>query len=279
MQNPTVLGVTGASATIGMIGAGRFGSYLATQLERAGYVVHTADVRAGAAYERDLARVCAAPTVIYAVPIRSLEHVLRETRHRLAPESVVLDVCSVKMIPCAILEAQLPGRAVAGTHPLFGPESAPDSCAGQRVALCLPNGLRDTSAGDVAVARAEQLFTALGVTIVRCSPEEHDAQIARSQFLTHFIARGTTRCGIGRVALSTKTHEDLMDIVDIACHDTDELFEDMAVFNPMSAPVRSEFLAALRAIDSQLDLKEQGAGVALARLVAPSRSGRESAEL
>ena len=105
-------------------------------------------------------------------------------------------------------------------------------------------------------ARAEQLFTALGLRIVRCTPEDHDAQVARSQFLTHFIARGTTRCGIGRLALSTKTHDDLMDIVDIACHDSDELFEDMAAFNPMVARVRSEFLDALREIGDHLKVLE-----------------------
>ena len=261
---------------VGIIGAGRFGSYLATQLERVAYVVHTADIRAGAAYQRDLARACAASTVIYAVPIRSLEQVVRDTRDRLAPRSVVLDVCSVKMVPCAILEAQLPGRAVAGTHPLFGRESAPDSCVGQRVAVCIPNSLRAASQGDEAAARAEQLFTALGLTIVRCTPEEHDVQVARSQFLTHFIARGTMRCGVDRVTLSTKTHDDLMDIVDIACHDTDELFEDMAVFNPMAARVRSEFLAALRAIDAQLDLKEARGRKITTPLLDPSRSDRET---
>jgi prephenate dehydrogenase len=256
---PERVGATsGAPGDVGIIGAGRFGSYFAAQLERVGYVVHRADVSTDAAtYERDLGRACRASTVIYAVPIRSLERAVLETRDRLAPESVVLDVCSVKMIPCAILERHLPGRAVTGTHPLFGRESASETCAGQRVALCVPAGLRGTPAGAAGAARAEQLFTALGLTIVRCSPDDHDAQVARSQFLTHFIARGTTRCGIGRVALSTKTHDDLMDIVDIACHDSDELFEDMAAFNPMAARVRSEFLAALDAIGRHLESLER----------------------
>jgi len=82
---------------VGIIGAGRFGSYFAAQLERVGYVVHSADVRTAApTYERELRRACAAPTVIYAVPIRSLERVVCESRVLLAPDSVVLDVCSVK---------------------------------------------------------------------------------------------------------------------------------------------------------------------------------------
>lgn len=239
---------------IGIIGAaGRFGSYLADQLARVGHTVHGADIRSdGAQYERAMTRACQAPTVVYAVPIRALERVVQETQERLAPNAIVLDVCSVKMVPCAILERCLPGRAVIGTHPLFGRESAPVTCAGQRAAVCLPEGLRGTPLGERASARADQLFTTLGLTIVHCTAAEHDMQIARSQFLTHFLGRGAQRCGIGRVALSTKSHDDLMDIIDIVCHDSVELFEDMAAFNPMAERVRSDFLAALTAIDQEL---------------------------
>jgi prephenate dehydrogenase len=217
---------------IGIIGAGRFGTYFAGQLERAGY-----HPRIGA---------LTAPLVIYAVPIRSLEGALMETRDALGPDTVVADVCSVKMIPCDLLQRHLPGRPVVGTHPLFGPDSAPVSCAGQRAALCaLPGGER-------ALACVEAIYHRLGLNIVRCTPSEHDTQVARSQFLTHFIGRGAVRAGIERLALSTRTHEALMDIIDVVGHDTMELFEDMAAFNPMVPAVRAEFLAALYAIDAQL---------------------------
>jgi prephenate dehydrogenase len=221
---------------IGIIGAGRFGTYFAGQLERAGFRPRFGGV--------------AAPLVIYAVPIRALEQAILETRDALGSETIVADVCSVKILPCERLTALLPGRLVVGTHPLFGPDSAPVSCAGQRVAVCeLPGGER-------AAACVEGVFGRLGLNIVRCSPEEHDAQVARSQFLTHYIGRGAVRAGVERVALSTRTHEALMDIVDVVGHDTMELFEDMAAFNPMVPAVRAEFLAALRAIDDQLKRRE-----------------------
>jgi prephenate dehydrogenase len=248
------------SPDIGIIGAGRFGAYFADQLARVGYRVQSADTRHASA-GRDAARACASPLVIYAVPIRSLEQALLETRPLLSAEAVVMDVCSVKIVPCEILERVLPGRAIVGTHPLFGPQSAPDRCAGQRVAVCrLPAGAgqRGSSApGEVAAAAAEQLFSRLGLTIVRCTPAEHDTQVARSQFLTHFIGRGAVRAGIGRVALSTKSHDDLMDIVDVVTHDSEELFEDMAALNPMVPAVRAAFLDALHAIDEQLTRRQR----------------------
>src|SRR6202044_3362513 len=88
--------------------------------------------------------------------------------------------------------------------------------------------------------------------VVRCSPEEHDTQVARTQFLTHYIGRGTVRAGIERMALSTRTHEALMDIVDVGGHDSIELFEDMAAYNPKVPEVRANFLAAFKAIDAEL---------------------------
>jgi prephenate dehydrogenase len=244
--------MTQARGDVGIIGAGRFGAYYAGQLERAGYRVHRADVTDAADVRAlNVARACASPIVIYAVPIRSLERAILETRDVLAPEAVVMDVSSVKIIPCAWLERHLPGRRVVGTHPLFGPQSAPVSCAGQRIAVCA------IGADEDAAAQVERMANALELIVVRCTPAEHDTQVARTQFLTHFIGRGTVRAGIARLALSTRTHEALMDIVDVVCHDSIELFEDMAAYNPKVPEVRAEFLAALQAIDAQLARRER----------------------
>jgi prephenate dehydrogenase len=218
---------------IGIIGAGRFGTYFASQLQRVGYDVALGNLTA--------------PLVFFAVPIRSLRQALIGYRDELGPETIVADVCSVKMIPCDWLTTTLPGRQIVGTHPLFGPDSAPVSSAGQRAAICAMPG------GERAVACVESVYRRLGLNIVRCTPEEHDAQVARSQFLTHFIGRGAVRAGIERLALSTRTHEALMDIVDVVGHDTWELFEDMAAFNPKVPEVRAAFLTALQALGQPVD--------------------------
>jgi prephenate dehydrogenase len=244
------------SRDIGIVGTGRFGSYFAMQLERAGYRVHRADARdEPASRQAFMARACGSPLVIYAVPIRDLEHAITETRNLLAPDATVMDVASVKIVPCALLERLLPGRPTVGTHPLFGRQSAPESCAGQRAAVCaIAPG---TAPGAAAAARATDLFTSLGVTVVPCTSSEHDTQVARTQFLTHLIGRGAIRARIGRMPLSTKSHDALMDIVDVVGSDSMELFEDMAAFNPMVRAVRAEFLAALHEIDQQLAARER----------------------
>jgi prephenate dehydrogenase len=254
---PTPRAAALGAPDIGMIGTGRFGEYFARQLERVGHHVHRYDPAipeiAGRAAR---ARACGARLAIYAVPIRNLEAALLETRSELGPATVVMDVCSVKMIPCDLLTTHLPPHiAGVGTHPVFGPHSAPVSCASQRLALCAPP--RRAGPADIAaLAFARSILATLGVSIIECTPEEHDRQMARSQFLTHFIGRGAERCGIERVALSTRTHDALMDIVDIVTQDTWTLFEDMAAFNPMAAAARAEFLAALQGIDGELAARE-----------------------
>jgi len=261
----------GEFGDIGIVGAGRFGTYFAGQLERVGHRVHLADaLDTPPGRDRALARACASSIVIYAVPIRALERAILDTRDMLTPGALVLDVCSVKVMPCALLGRLLQGVAAVGTHPLFGPQSAPVSCAGQRVAVCPIIGgnapaepaatAAGTAVGEAAAARAARLFGTLGLEIVRCTPAEHDAQVARTQFLTHFIGRGAMRAGVGRLPLSTKSHDALMDIVEVVGTDSIELFEDMAAFNPMVRGVRAEFLAALRAIDEQLAAQEQSLG-------------------
>jgi prephenate dehydrogenase len=238
---------------IGLVGRGRFGTYFRAQLEAVGYHVAVADITDDStAWQRDIATACAAPLVIYAVPIRALDAALRDTRPLLNPDAVVIDVASVKVIPCQWLERHLPGIRKAGTHPLFGPQSAPVSCAGHRVALCPLPTVPDQPPDPTATLAVREMLTRLGVNIIEVSPADHDRQVARSQFLTHFIGRGAIAAGVGRLALSTKTHDALMDIVDVVGRDTDALFEDMAVFNPEARTARAEFMAALQSIADHL---------------------------
>jgi prephenate dehydrogenase len=240
---------------IGLIGRGRFGTYFRGQLEAVGYQVAIADIIDDApAWRRDVATVCAAPIVIYAVPIRALESAIVDTRTFIGPDAVVIDVSSVKVMPCQWLERHLPGVRKAGTHPLFGPQSAPPpgSCAGHRVALCPLPTHRGSPPDAEAAAVVRAMLLRLGVNIIECTPADHDRQVARSQFLTHFIGRGAMAAEIGRVALSTKTHDALMDIVDVVGRDSLALFEDMAVFNPEARVARAEFMSALQSIADRL---------------------------
>ena len=142
------------------------------------------------------------------------------------------------------MEEILPSSVgIVGTHPLFGPQSAPNAIVGQKVAVCKVRGNSD---------RIEAHLSGLGLNVIKCSPDEHDRQMAVSQALTHFIGRGVANGGFGKVELSTKTFDNMMDVVRIIGGNTQELFEDMQRLNPHASEVRQKFLNSLIDLDKGL---------------------------
>ena len=134
-------------------------------------------------------------------------------------------------------------NTIIGTHPLFGPQSAPDSILGQRVAVCPVKGDHDKIVG---------FLSGLGLKVIQCTPEEHDRQMAVSQALCHFIGRAVVEAGISKVDLSTKTFDDLMNIVRVISGNSMELFQDMQQLNPFANEIRQKFIDACEKVDEDL---------------------------
>jgi prephenate dehydrogenase len=133
--------------------------------------------------------------------------------------------------------------SIVGTHPLFGPQSAPESIAGQRVAVCQVRG--DAS-------RVIEFLSRL-LKVIPCTPEEHDRQMAVSQALTHFIGRAVIEAGVQKVELSTKTFDAMMEIVRVIGGNSNELFEDMQCLNSHAAEARDLFVDACQRLKGRLD--------------------------
>src|SRR5210317_1375993 len=115
---------------IGIIGFGRFGKlvshYLAQDLEV--FVYNRSDksseiVRTGAR-PASLETVCRQDIVIPCVPISSFRDNLKSIAPLLKPDSLVIDVCSVKEYPVRWMTQDLPASvSILATHPMFGPDS------------------------------------------------------------------------------------------------------------------------------------------------------------
>lgn len=223
-----------------IVGFGRFGRYLRDQIIRGcpGIEIDVADKEFAAAKAE-----CAA-LVVFCVPIRDFESTFAAYVPHFKTGATVMDTCSVKSHPgnimnrCARQDINL-----VGVHPLFGPQSAPLSCAGQRTAIC---PVRGDHSGAI-----ELWEKTLGTTPIVCTCEAHDRQMS-TQLLNHFIGRSGQAAGLKRVELSTKTHELFMDIQDIVCGNSAELFYDMNRFNPCAREARDSFLAAAKGIHEYL---------------------------
>jgi len=238
---------------IGIIGYGRFGRlmahYLSTEVRvdvyRRG---HRADEPGRRSISfKSLEEVCRQRIVIPAVPISNLAQVLVEIGPLLARDTLVVDVCSVKVYPCELMMRLLPNSvSILGTHPMFGPDSAAGSLTGKKIVLC-PQRIELRP-----LHRVKAFLAAKGLTVIETTPEQHDRQIAVSLALTHFIGRSLSRFDARPMNIDTEGYQRLLHTLETVENDTWQLFEDMHRYNPYAQEVREAFLSAAQQIHEGL---------------------------
>jgi chorismate mutase / prephenate dehydrogenase len=162
------------SLTVAVVGGrGAMGALVAKLFGDLGHSVLVTD------HETELAPADAAAVAdvtVISVPIDVTEQVIREVGPRVRPESLLMDVTSVKSEPVrAMLESTR--ASVVGTHPMFGPSV--HSVQGQRVVVC-------QARGEQWAQWVSSMFTARGLAVVETTPEHHDRMMATVQVLTHF---------------------------------------------------------------------------------------------
>jgi prephenate dehydrogenase len=238
---------------ISIIGFGNFGKLAAKHLsKKAEIVVNDVSDKTREANEIgvkfvSLDEACRSNVVVIAVPMENVEDMLHKIKDKLQEGSLILDVCSLKMFSCKLMKEILGERfEIIGTHPLFGPQSAPGSIAGMRIALCNVNAKTET------FDNVSRFCSDLGLDVIKTDAEEHDKQMAVSQALTHFIGRVCKSVGLSRVELSTKTFDDLMNIVNIVGNDTPALFNNMQNMNPFAKGMRDVFVKTAESVNRNL---------------------------
>ena len=200
-RSPDAAAATGSRLVIALIGhRGRMGDMLMRRWQEAGHEVRGADRdregpcqpssaapanpadHAGtvnAIAPRALAEaVRGAQAVALCVPARVLPGLLADLRPLLDPGQLLFDVTSVKMLPMEQMEAAHQGPVV-GTHPLFGPNPAPED-----LTVAVTPGRR---AGEEDIRLVEGLYTTFGCRVFRTTAKEHDRGAAFVQGL-NFIS-------------------------------------------------------------------------------------------
>jgi len=236
---------------LGLIGFGAFGRLIARHLsDRFEILAHdpaaTDDV--GRVTLTGLAEAAACPIVVLAVPVEAMEATVAALAPHVAPDAVVIDVGSVKVLPARLMGEGLPaGVRIVGTHPLFGPQSGKDGIAGLRIAVCPIN--------DDRAARRVAAFcrAALGLKVFRVSAEDHDREAAVVQGLTHLIARVLLAMEPLPTRMTTASFERIMQAVEMVRHDSPAVFRAIERDNPFAAAVRQRFFALADEARFELD--------------------------
>jgi len=190
---------------LGLIGCGLMGGSFALALKRAGLVKRVVgyskspsttdrarqlgviDIEAPSA----LLAVSGADIVLLAVPVASTEASFKSIKHLVTPQMLIMDVGSTKrdVVDAArrALREQIgcfvPAHPIAGKE-LSGVENADaDLYVGRQVVL---TPLERTS--NVQLQQAINVWSALGCTVIKMTPEAHDAAFAAVSHLPHLIA-------------------------------------------------------------------------------------------
>ncbi|HWU76500.1 MAG TPA: prephenate dehydrogenase/arogenate dehydrogenase family protein [Rhodanobacter sp.] len=235
-----------------ILGHGRFGRAFAGLLLEAGHRVCVFDPQADippllAAHSLQAA-VESAQWIVLAMPVPQMRDALLRLRPLLHAGQTVLDVGSVKMLPCAAMEECL-GAEIAhvGTHPLFGPISLARGDRPLRTVICA------SEKHPQAAAQARQLFADLGCEVIDQDPATHDRAMASTHALAFFIAKGLVDMGVGEdLTLAPPSFQGLQNMLAAVRGDAGHLFAAIQQENPFATEARSRLLASLAHIHDQL---------------------------
>ena len=238
-----------------IIGFGRLGQTLAGILKDDFniYVVEPNESQAGKAASADFTPIQLndlgnMDTVILCVPISVFEQTVKDISPYLAPGAVVMDTCSVKVIPAEIMQRALPDSvSIIATHPLFGPDS-------------VGRGLNQLAMVTNPIRVDEDIFTLwhdywqnLGLNVINATPEEHDKATAYTLGMTHFFGRIMGELELEPHAITTVGYNALYEVMKQTNNDSWQLFNDMQRFNPYAREMRERVYAAIESIEAKLD--------------------------
>ncbi|MGE5298573.1 MAG: prephenate dehydrogenase/arogenate dehydrogenase family protein [Acidobacteriota bacterium] len=230
---------------VGIVGFGSFGQFAARVLAPHAEVLVWSEpaVGEGVSFEE----VAASDVIILAVPLDVYEPVLVRLQPLLRAETIVVDICSVKLESRDIMLRVLgEGQNMLVAHPLFGPESAANGTAGHELIVC-------DAVGERAEACLEFCERELGLKITRISAEQHDRVMAYVQVLTFFVARALGRMDMPDIPFKTPSFNELMDLIHLDSKHSDELFATIQRGNPFAGEVREAFLRSARDLEAQIN--------------------------
>ncbi|GMY08325.1 arogenate dehydrogenase 1, chloroplastic [Fagus crenata] len=223
---------------IGIVGFGPFAQFLSKTMIKQGHIL-TATSRSdyselcaklGISFFKDVIAFLEAENdvILICTSIISLQQVLNSMplQHLKRP-TLFADVLSVKEHPRTELLRVVPEDSdVLCTHPMYGEESGKDGWKGlnfmfERVRI------RD----EAICSSFLQIFGSEGCRMLEMSCEEHDKLAAKSQFLTHVIARTLVELDIQYTPIDTKRFESLVKLKEGNMNLSFDLFSGLFVKN------------------------------------------------
>ena len=276
---------------LGLIGCGLMGGSFALALKNAGLVNQVVGYSASATTcERALAMgvidavaanaadaASGSDLVLLALPVAAIEATLREIRPRIHPGMLVMDVGSTKRDVVAASESALREQrgCFVPAHPMAGREvsgvaHADAALYQDRLVILTPT--RHTQ--PEPLARAAEVWRAIGCRVVQMSPAQHDAALAAVSHLPHLLAFAFMNMLVAQPQAAEQlavAGPGFRDFSRIAASEP-RMWHDILLAN------RDEVLKQIHQFRASLDRLEQALthsdGTALHGLIAPASGAR-----
>ncbi|MDQ8161771.1 MAG: bifunctional chorismate mutase/prephenate dehydrogenase [Gemmatimonadota bacterium] len=250
--------------TVAIVGGhGRIGRVMARLFGDLGHRILIVDIDTALSATEAAA---VADVVIVSVPIDVTAAVIQAVGPHVRPESLLMDVTSLKEAPVQAMLAST-SASVVGTHPMFGPSV--HTLQGQRVVLC-------RARGDAWGDWVAQSFAARGLVVTESTASQHDRAMSVVQVLTHFQTQvqGLTLSRLGVPLAETMPFTSpayLLELYVAARHFAQDpaLYGAIEMGNPRTAEITAAFGASVQEV---ADVLARGDQAAFARLFTDVRT-------
>jgi len=238
---------------IGVYGLGRFGYFWSGVLSRH-FQVQAYSRSSDRAAPETVMRVAheeeilSCDVLFLCVAISAMREVLERIAPSLKPGTLVIDTCSVKVMPVRLMRYVLPESvSILGTHPMFGPDSGKAGIRGLPIVLCRVRSEEEQ------FRFWKQMFQDFGLQVLEKTPEEHDREAAYTQGVTHFVGRVLGELRLSASPMATLGYRKLLDIIEQTCNDPMQLFMDLQRYNPYTRDMRYDLQGAIRNVLEKLE--------------------------
>lgn len=229
---------------VGIIGQGNFGTFVKSLLPK-NVTVLTYDLN-HLNKSDNIDSILKSDILILAIPLNAYDNFFTKNGYKIADSCLVIDVCSVKIIPQRIIDQRLPAhKNILFTHPLFGPLSAKKTTQGHNLIVTRQHG-------ELASKVLGYCKEVLKLNIVMMSAEEHDKSMAHIHALTFFLAKGLAGINSPDIQFQTPSYSMILDLINFNNVHSHDLFTTIEQGNPYAAQVRQDLIQSLRDINNNL---------------------------
>ena len=231
-------------ATIAIIGFGRFGKLLAQIfLENSNARVFVVSKKKQPKTHPNLFfvklnEIISADIVIPCVPISEFKKVILQIAPLLTNVAVVMDVCSIKVLPARIMKKHLPKNIqIIASHPMFGPDAFRLNQGLKNLKLVLHN----VRADQPVYSKIKSFFKQLELKVIELSPQKHDQFLAWRLGYSYLIGKIGQQLKLKETPIDTLDFKLLLQNMKIVSSDSEQLFLDMQINNPFAKEVHHKF--------------------------------------